>query len=108
MSRSAISYEPSLDGLRASAVLAVLVYHLDPRWLPGGFTGVDIFFVISSYLITRILLEQFDQGSFRLWSFYYRRSPGSCRRWRSSASRRSWPRASSTTPSTAVRPVWRS
>ncbi|MBU6275589.1 MAG: acyltransferase [Planctomycetes bacterium] len=73
MSRSAISYEPSLDGLRAIAVLAVLVYHLDPRWLPGGFTGVDIFFVISGYLITRILLEQFDQGSFRLGSFYYRR-----------------------------------
>ena len=73
MSRSAIRYEPSLDGLRAVAVLAVIVYHVLPRWLPGGFTGVDVFFVISGYLITRIILGQLDDGGFRLGSFYHRR-----------------------------------
>jgi peptidoglycan/LPS O-acetylase OafA/YrhL len=70
---AAIRYEPAIDGLRAIAVLAVLVFHLDPRWLPGGFTGVDIFFVISGYLITRILLGEFDAGTFSIWRFYHRR-----------------------------------
>jgi peptidoglycan/LPS O-acetylase OafA/YrhL len=70
---SAIRYEPAIDGLRAIAVLAVIVFHLDPRWLPGGFTGVDIFFVISGYLITRILLREFDEGTFSIWRFYHRR-----------------------------------
>lgn len=70
---AAIRYEPAIDGLRAVAVLAVIVFHLDPRWLPGGFTGVDIFFVISGYLITRILLKEFDEGTFSIWRFYHRR-----------------------------------
>lgn len=70
---SAIRYEPAIDGLRAIAVVAVIVFHLDPRWLPGGFTGVDVFFVISGYLITRILLKEFDAGTFNIWRFYHRR-----------------------------------
>ena len=72
--RSVIRYEPAIDGLRAIAVLAVIVFHLDPRWLPGGFTGVDLFFVISGFLITRIVLGEFDAGTFRLWRFYIRRA----------------------------------
>lgn len=71
--RNTIRYEPAIDGLRAIAVLAVLVFHIDPRWLPGGFVGVDIFFVISGYLITRILLGEFDTGSFSFGGFLYRR-----------------------------------
>jgi peptidoglycan/LPS O-acetylase OafA/YrhL len=46
-------YRPELDGLRALAVLAVLAYHLEPRWLPGGFLGVDVFFVLSGYVVAR-------------------------------------------------------
>lgn len=53
--RPATGRVPALDGLRAVAVLAVLVFHLNPRWLPGGYLGVDVFFVISGYLITDLL-----------------------------------------------------
>src|SRR5579862_4130430 len=53
---------PGLDGLRAIAVVAVIVYHLDPRWLPGGFLGVDVFFVISGYLITSLLLSEHQRN----------------------------------------------
>ena len=68
------SYIPAIDGLRAIAVLAVLVYHLDPRLLPGGFVGVDIFFVISGYVVTRSLSGRVTEGfgSF-LVGFYARR-----------------------------------
>ena len=51
-----LGYIPALDGLRALAVVAVLLYHADQRWIPGGFLGVDVFFVISGYLITCLLL----------------------------------------------------
>ena len=54
---------PGLDGLRAVAVVAVIVYHLNPSWLPGGYLGVDIFFVISGYLITALLLSEFRSSS---------------------------------------------
>jgi peptidoglycan/LPS O-acetylase OafA/YrhL len=53
-----MGYQPTLDGLRALAVIAVLIYHADLRWLPGGFIGVDIFFVVSGYLITSLLVEE--------------------------------------------------
>ena len=63
-----------LDGLRGIAVLAVVGFHLDPGLLPGGFLGVDIFFVISGFLITRLLLVEFaDTGRIRLGQFYRRR-----------------------------------
>ena len=53
-----MGYQPSLDGIRAVAVVAVLIYHADVRWLPGGFLGVDVFFVVSGYLITSLLVEE--------------------------------------------------
>ena len=53
-----MGYQPSLDGIRAVAVVAVLLYHADVRWLPGGFLGVDVFFVVSGYLITSLLVEE--------------------------------------------------
>ena len=53
-----LPYMPGLDGLRALAVVAVLLYHAGAGWLPGGFLGVDVFFVISGYLITSLLLAE--------------------------------------------------
>jgi peptidoglycan/LPS O-acetylase OafA/YrhL len=53
-----MGYQPSLDGIRAIAVAAVLLFHADFRWIPGGFLGVDVFFVVSGYLITSLLLEE--------------------------------------------------
>ncbi len=67
-------YLPALDGLRALAVLAVLAYHLDFGWAKGGFLGVDLFFVISGYLITTILLSERDRnGRIDLPAFWSRR-----------------------------------
>ena len=66
-------YRPDIDGLRTVAILPVLVYHYFPGWLPGGFVGVDIFFVISGYLITGIIVRQLELKHFSLWDFYLRR-----------------------------------
>ena len=69
-----ISYQPQIDGLRALAVLSVLFYHLKISFFEGGFIGVDIFFVISGYLITSIILKELvTTGSFSLKYFYERR-----------------------------------
>jgi peptidoglycan/LPS O-acetylase OafA/YrhL len=66
---------PALDGLRALAVLAVLAYHLNFSWARGGYLGVDLFFVLSGYLITSLLLEEHeDQGTIRLAAFWGRRA----------------------------------
>ena len=56
-------YIPPIDGLRAIAVTAVILYHLGIKWLPGGFLGVDLFFVISGYVITRLILDSIDRSS---------------------------------------------
>jgi len=70
-----LPYMPGVDGLRALAVAAVVVYHLNGGWLPGGFLGVDIFFVISGYLITSLLLAEFRKaGSINLPRFWLRRA----------------------------------
>lgn len=53
-----MQYRADIDGLRALAVASVVIYHADHRWLPGGFTGVDVFFVISGYLITRMIAAE--------------------------------------------------
>ncbi len=70
---SHLKYRPDIDGLRAIAVLSVVCFHAFPGLLPGGFIGVDIFFVISGYLITSILLNDFDEKSFSFKAFYSRR-----------------------------------
>lgn len=68
-------YIPALDGLRALAVLAVFVYHVDERRVPGGFLGVDLFFVISGYVITLGLLDEWQaRGSIDLRHFWWRRA----------------------------------
>jgi peptidoglycan/LPS O-acetylase OafA/YrhL len=66
-------YRPDIDGLRAIAVLAVMVFHAFPSGLKGGFIGVDIFFVISGYLIAKIIFENLDQQKFSFSEFYMRR-----------------------------------
>lgn len=66
-------YRPDIDGLRAAAVLAVVIFHAFPSVLPGGFVGVDVFFVISGYLITGILLADLGADQFSLRHFYARR-----------------------------------
>lgn len=67
------SYLPYVDGLRALAVLSVLVYHLDPSWLPGGFAGVDIFFVISGFIVSVSVGERPAVGLLRFAGFFYAR-----------------------------------
>lgn len=66
-------YRPDIDGLRAIAVLAVVGFHAFPNWVQGGFIGVDIFFVISGYLISTIIFENLDSGTFSFTEFYARR-----------------------------------
>ena len=62
---------PGIDGLRAVAVAAVFLYHADLSWMPGGFLGVDVFFVISGYLITSLLIAEFeDRGRIALGRFW--------------------------------------
>jgi peptidoglycan/LPS O-acetylase OafA/YrhL len=68
-----MGYRPEIEYLRAFAVLSVMVYHFFPELLPGGFIGVDVFFVISGFLISRILVEEIQSGRFRLLEFYRRR-----------------------------------
>lgn len=70
---ASIEYRPSIDGMRAIAVVSVLLFHLHEAMLPGGFVGVDIFFVISGYLITSIIYRQCAAKRFSLANFYQRR-----------------------------------
>lgn len=66
-------YRPDIDGLRAIAIISVVIYHFFPHWLKGGFTGVDIFFVISGYLISLLIFENIHKGTFSFSSFYIQR-----------------------------------
>ncbi|RQH05708.1 acyltransferase family protein [Paraburkholderia dinghuensis] len=69
----ALLYRPDIDGLRGLAVLGTVLFHAFPTLLPGGFVGVDVFFVISGFLITRILLADLQQGRHSIAHFYARR-----------------------------------
>src|ERR1044072_7983457 len=71
---SQVPYTPGLDGLRAIAVVAVMVYHANHAWLSGGFLGVEVFFVISGYLITLLMIAEHERdGRVRLGQFWKRR-----------------------------------
>ncbi len=74
MSATDAQYRPDIDGLRAVAVLSVVLYHAGVPFLPGGFVGVDIFFVISGYLITRIIAREIAENRFSILTFYERRT----------------------------------
>ena len=66
-------YRADIQGLRALAIVPVVIYHAAPAWAPGGFVGVDVFFVISGFLITRILMRELETGNFSIARFYERR-----------------------------------
>ena len=68
-----ISYRSDIDGLRAIAVLSVIAFHVDPARFKGGFVGVDIFFVISGFLISSIIYKELESGAFSIVEFYVRR-----------------------------------
>lgn len=70
---SSLRYRPEIDGLRCIAVLAVIAFHAKESLLPGGYLGVDVFFVISGYLITSIIIRETKDGSFSLAKFWDRR-----------------------------------
>ncbi|RUU09301.1 acyltransferase, partial [Mesorhizobium sp. M7A.T.Ca.TU.009.01.3.2] len=69
-----MNYRRDIDGLRAVAVLPVVLFHFGVSAIPGGFTGVDIFFVISGYLISGSLLDDLERGQFSIGRFYWRRA----------------------------------
>lgn len=66
-------YRPDIDGLRAIAILSVVCFHAFPQWIQGGFVGVDIFFVISGFLISTIIFESLEKNSFNYYEFYVHR-----------------------------------
>ena len=67
-------YRADIDGLRAIAVLSVIFFHLDFEVFSGGFVGVDVFFVISGFLITRLIRDELIEGTFTFSNFYVRRA----------------------------------
>ena len=69
-----MKYRAEIDGLRALAVIPVILFHADFKLFNGGFVGVDIFFVISGYLITTILIEDIENNRFSVVNFYERRA----------------------------------
>src|ERR1700761_6002342 len=69
-----LSYRPEIDGLRAVAITAVVAYHAGLKWVPGGFVGVDVFFIISGYLIGFIVYTDVKARRFTFAQFYSRRA----------------------------------
>lgn len=68
-----LKYRAEIDGLRAIAIIPVVLFHLGYTWIPGGFMGVDVFFVISGYLITALILKEYEKNTFRFSNFWLRR-----------------------------------
>lgn len=68
-----IGYRPEIDGLRAVAVIPVILFHMGLPWIPGGFIGVDVFFVISGFLITSINKAELERETFTFRDFWARR-----------------------------------
>ncbi|PCO14328.1 hypothetical protein CP989_10465 [Enterobacter hormaechei] len=66
----AMEFRKDINALRSLAVLAVIIFHFNSDYLPGGFAGVDVFFVISGYLMTKIILSGIDENNFSLKRFY--------------------------------------
>lgn len=71
---STMAYRADIDGLRAVAILLVVIYHAFPSAIPGGFVGVDVFFVISGYLISTLIWNDIEAGRFSYLDFYARRA----------------------------------
>ena len=72
-SANAIKYRPDIDGLRAVAVMSVVAFHAFPDWIKGGFIGVDVFFVISGFLISTLIFQGIESNTFRYRDFYVKR-----------------------------------
>ena len=73
-----MKYRAEIDGLRALAVVPVILFHAGFELFNGGFVGVDVFFVISGYLITTILIEDIENNRFSIVNFYERRASKNC------------------------------
>ena len=65
-----MNYRKDINGLRAIAVIAVVLFHFNASWMPGGFVGVDVFFVISGFLMTGIIFRGIEQANFTIIKFY--------------------------------------
>ncbi|MGL6027282.1 MAG: acyltransferase family protein [Vibrio sp.] len=69
-----MNFRSDINGLRAIAVIAVVIFHFNPNWLPGGFAGVDVFFVISGFLMTGIIFKGIENKEFSISKFYVARA----------------------------------
>ena len=69
-----MNFRYDLNGLRAIAVIAVVLFHFNAKWMPGGFAGVDVFFVISGFLMTGIIFAGLEKDEFNLFKFYVARA----------------------------------
>ncbi len=69
-----MQFRKDINGLRAIAVIAVVLFHFNGSWMPGGFAGVDVFFVISGFLMTGIIFKGIEQENFSLLKFYVARA----------------------------------
>lgn len=69
-----MNFRYDINGLRAIAVIAVVLFHFNPAWVPGGFAGVDVFFVISGFLMTGIIFKGIENNNFNLFKFYVARA----------------------------------
>jgi len=72
--RVKVHFREDINGLRAIAVIAVVLFHFNPSWMPGGFAGVDVFFVISGFLMTGIIFKGLEQQNFSIIKFYIARA----------------------------------